>query len=137
MVRQRGTKRKQALFLEAIVRGSSVVEACHYAGIARSTAYQWAEDEAFEEAWLLAEEGPKRELERRAFELAMGEGAAVGEKPHVRLITFLLERYDRQGGVVGAARDAESESVGQIDIRLLGEGETAEGGFISFVESGV
>ncbi len=121
---------KQALFLAAIERGSSVVEACEHAGVARRTPYKWAEDSEFEAAWLEAEQAQVRELRRVAFELAMDR-----ENPRrERMITFLLNKYDSEPQSVESAKSVDSqEEVGEIQIRMIPEGKDG-GDFITFVE---
>lgn len=130
MAKRRPTSKKQSLFLEAIARGSSVIEAAEYAGVGRTTPYMWAEDADFAARWRESEDSQVRELKRRAFELALGSE----ERPaNIRLITFLLERYDRVAQV-DEDGDQVDESVGQIEIVGIKEGEPA-GDFITFVET--
>lgn len=75
------------MFLDALARTGTVVEACHAAGIGRSTAYDWrAADDVFAEAWREIDEAwidrAERELYRRAVEgveeTVYAQGVKVG-----------------------------------------------------------
>ena len=126
MGKSRSTKERKRLFLEAVGRGASVVEACVHAGVARSTVYAWAESDAsFEAAWSVSEMEVTEVLRRRAFEMAMGG--------NVRLIIFLLSAAERRVG--GGVKGEVEEKVGAIEIIGLKEGEKRDGDFIQFVET--
>lgn len=123
MSKNRRTAETQERFLEAVARGSSVVEGAEYAGVARSTVYAWAaRDAEFAERWAGAYRESAEALERRAHELALGG--------NVRLLIFLIGRADRR--VAAAAGTEVEESVGELVIKGLEDGCE----FIEFVEAG-
>ena len=119
----RTTVRKQARFLDAISRGSTVVDAAEYAGVARSTVYAWAEGaQNFKARWEAAEAAIVRDLEQKAHEMALGG--------NVRLLMWLIERHGRPKD------DGETvieERVGTIEI--VGLEDASDGPFIEFVEN--
>ena len=79
-MRQKMTKRRKQLFLKALRGNLSVQPACDIAGIHRSTAYRWRdEDSAFRDDWDDAQEGAldyvEAALHKRA--LAKSDLAAI------------------------------------------------------------
>lgn len=100
-------------------------EAVAYAGVARSTAYVWAEDAEFEAAWVRAEGEAAQVLRRKAFEMAKGG--------NVRLLMWLLDRMEDRAE--GADAGDGTEAVGAIEIIGLEGGERKDVDFITFVEN--
>jgi hypothetical protein len=115
---------RKTKFLNALRRGSTVIEACAFAGLgSRSTAYEWRKaDAAFCDAWDMAEGGAAGKLRHLAFDLARGG--------NVKLIMWLLEKTDRKVLALGEV----VEEVQQIEILGVKEGEGL-GEFITFVET--
>lgn len=121
------------MFLEAVERGCSVVEAAAYAGVGRSTVYVWIEGGGtfgarYERAVVVADEmraDQMMSVRNKAFEMALGG--------NVRLIVFLMERADREAGAPASVD--EEETVGEIQILdYTKEGEEG-GSFIEFVDA--
>jgi hypothetical protein len=124
MSKRRSTAERKRAFLDGVTRGSSVSEAAERAGVARSTVYTWRDrDPEFVKDWGAADQVLVGDLERKAYDLAMGG--------NVRMLIWLLERRDR----ADAEPEGEPEGVvGAVEIIGLEEGE-GEDGFIAFVDS--
>ena len=117
---------KRRLFLEAVSRGASAIEAAAYAGVARATVYGWADkEEKFEEEWQQAEAYASGRLRMKAYELAWG-----GRE---RLLVWLLTAADQKQRDQEAALNVDA--VGEIQIIGLEEGEVHDGEFIEFLSS--
>lgn len=121
MAKRRITVRKRQRFLEAVARGSSVSEAAEYAGVARSTVYEWQKDPDFAERVREAEEEPAKLLERKAFEMALGGNP--------RVLIWLLQRDERRRDAAAAA----GPGAGVREIEIISPEANDGGDFITFV----